>query len=55
MIELEDESELRIPQLAARYRVQGIPNFVVIKNGTPVAQQAGVMRAPDLVRFTLSG
>ena len=31
------------PQLAARYRVQGIPNFVVIASGQPVFQRAGLV------------
>ena len=30
------------PELAARYRVQGIPNFVVFLDGRPVHQQAGL-------------
>jgi thioredoxin 2 len=38
----------KLPQLAARYRVQGIPNFVVFRGGRLVRQQAGAMRAPDL-------
>ena len=32
----------RHPDIAARYGVQGIPNFVVLKDGRPVFQQAGV-------------
>ncbi|HEX4440758.1 MAG TPA: thioredoxin [Thermoanaerobaculia bacterium] len=32
----------RWPQIAAEYRVQGIPNFVVIRGGLLVHQQAGV-------------
>lgn len=31
------------PALAARYRVQGIPNFVVLAGGRPVFQQAGLV------------
>jgi len=31
------------PQLAARYKVQGIPNFVVINSGRQVFQQAGLV------------
>jgi thioredoxin 2 len=31
------------PGLAARFRVQGIPNFVVISGGKPVFQQAGMV------------
>lgn len=39
------------PSVAARFGVQGIPNFVVIKGGKVVAQQAGLMREPDLARL----
>ena len=31
------------PRLAARYRIRGIPNFVVLKDGRVVSQQAGVV------------
>jgi thioredoxin 2 len=31
------------PQLAARYQVQGIPNFAVFMNGRLVRQQAGLV------------
>lgn len=31
------------PQLAARFNVRGIPNFVVFAHGRPVMQQAGVV------------
>ncbi|MDQ3370581.1 MAG: thioredoxin domain-containing protein [Myxococcota bacterium] len=41
----------RLPALAARYRVQGIPNFVVIDRRTVVRQQAGALRHRDLVRL----
>lgn len=33
----------RYPELAARYNVRGIPNFVVFSGGRPVMQQAGVV------------
>jgi thioredoxin 2 len=33
----------RHPQLAARYRVQGIPNFAVFSEGRLVKQQAGLV------------
>jgi len=33
----------KYPQLAARYRVQGIPNFVVLSGGKQVMQQAGLV------------
>lgn len=31
----------RHPELAARYKIQGIPNFIVFSAGKPVMQQAG--------------
>jgi thioredoxin 2 len=31
------------PQLSARFQVQGIPNFVVLKAGRPVFQQPGLV------------
>ena len=40
-----------LPELASRYRVQGIPNFVVFRDGQVVRQQAGAMRAADLTRL----
>lgn len=33
----------RHPELAARFNVQGIPNFAVFRNGRLVQQQAGVV------------
>ncbi len=33
----------RYPELAARFNVRGIPNFVVLSGGRPVRQQAGVV------------
>ncbi len=41
----------KLPQLAARYRVQGIPNFALFSGGRLIRQQAGAMRAADLTRF----
>ena len=38
----------RYPELASRYGVQGIPNFVVLKNGRLVFQQAGVARRAEM-------
>jgi len=35
----------RYPELAARYKVQGIPNFAVFANGNLQFQQAGVVDA----------
>jgi thioredoxin 2 len=41
------------PQLAGRFGVRSIPNFVVLRNGRMVAQQAGVMPAAQLQRWIL--
>jgi len=41
----------RHPELAARYHVEGIPNFVVLKNGRLVSQQAGVVPASQMVKW----
>lgn len=39
----------KLPALAQRYRVSGIPNFVVFEHGRVKTQQAGAMRAPQLI------
>jgi len=39
------------PELAARYNVQGIPNFLVFRGGNVVMQQAGVVPAAVLVQW----
>jgi thioredoxin 2 len=41
----------RLPELAARYRVQGIPNFVVFRRGSVVQQRPGAMPQAELVRL----
>lgn len=33
----------KYPELAERFQIQGIPNFVVLRNGRAVLQQAGVV------------
>ncbi len=33
----------RYPQLGARFKVQGIPNFIVFSGGVPAIQQAGAV------------
>jgi len=38
----------RFPEIAARYRVQGIPNFVVLRGGQMVLQQAGVVPSTQM-------
>jgi len=39
------------PQLAQRFRVQSIPNFVVFESGQPVFQRAGVAPAAEMRRW----
>src|SRR5688572_16027770 len=39
------------PELGARFNVRGIPNFVVLRNGRAVHQQAGVVAAPEMMRW----
>ena len=39
------------PEVAARYGVRGIPNFVVLRQGRVVHQHAGVAPAADLRRW----
>jgi thioredoxin-like negative regulator of GroEL len=41
----------RHPHLAERYRVTGIPNFVVLRNGRVVHQQAGVVPHAAMTRW----
>jgi thioredoxin 2 len=39
------------PDLAARFRVQSIPNFVVLRHGRPVFQRAGVAPRAEMRRW----
>ena len=41
----------RYPEIAAKFSVQGIPNFVVMKDGLPVFQQAGVVPHTEMNRW----
>ncbi|HJR60573.1 MAG TPA: thioredoxin [Vicinamibacterales bacterium] len=41
----------RYPEIASRFAVQGIPNFVVIKDGETVFQQAGVVPHQEMSRW----
>jgi thioredoxin 2 len=36
------------PELAARYNVRGIPNFIVLRNGRLVFQHAGLASAQEM-------
>ena len=39
------------PHLAARFRIQSIPNFIVFQGGQPVFQQAGVAPRAEMRRW----
>jgi len=39
------------PEISGAYQVQGIPNFVVLKGGKVVRQQAGLVSAAEMVRW----
>jgi thioredoxin 2 len=41
----------RFPELAARYRVESIPNFLVLNAGRVVHQHAGVVSASEMLRW----
>lgn len=42
------------PGLAARYRVQSIPNFIVFQGGRPASQRAGLMPQAEMRRWLRS-
>jgi thioredoxin 2 len=42
------------PELAARYRVQGIPNFLVMHEGRVLMQHAGLVSSAEMGRWLLS-
>lgn len=39
------------PQLAARYRVQSIPNFMIFREGQPIFQRAGAGSSAEMRRW----
>jgi thioredoxin 2 len=41
----------RYPDLAARYNVRGIPNFIVLRGGQVVSQHAGLAPADEMQRW----
>ena len=41
----------KYPELANRFNVQGIPNFLVLKDGRAVFQQAGVVPHTEMKRW----
>lgn len=44
----------KYPDLAARYNVRGIPNFVVLYEGRPVMQQAGAVNHTQMENWLKS-
>ena len=42
------------PQLSARFHVQSIPNFVVLKGGQPVFQQPGLVNHEEMEKWLRS-
>jgi len=44
----------RFPELAARYKVQGIPNFAVFARGELQFQQAGLVDANTMKNWLAS-
>jgi thioredoxin 2 len=43
------------PELAARFQIQSIPNFVVLRGGQPVMQRAGLAPRAEMRRWLESG
>jgi thioredoxin 2 len=41
----------RYPEVSSRFGVRGIPNFVVLRGGKPVFQQAGVVSSAEMQRW----
>ena len=41
----------RHPEVAERYNVRGIPNFVVLRGGKTVLQQSGVVSHTEMLRW----
>jgi thioredoxin 2 len=44
----------RHPDLAARYHVASIPNFIVLKQGRVVFQQPGAVSAPQMAQWLMA-
>ena len=44
----------KYPEIADRYRVQGIPNFIVLYKGAMVFQQAGVVQSAQMQQWLRS-
>jgi thioredoxin 2 len=44
----------RYPQLAGRFDVRGIPNFVVLSGGRVVMQQAGLVDHDQMEKWLMS-
>ena len=42
---------LEAPELAARYRVQSVPNLVLVQRGQPVGQRVGTASKRELIEW----
>jgi len=40
-----------LSEVAARYRVNSLPNFVLFRNGEPIGQRFGLVRKADLLAW----
>src|SRR5438477_8761766 len=41
----------RYPEIAGRYKVSGIPNFIVLKQGRLVFQHAGLVPSAEMIQW----
>jgi thioredoxin 2 len=51
VLKVDTEAE---PHLAARFRIQSIPSFIVFRNGQPVSQRAGAAARGEMRRWLVS-
>ncbi|HEX3007168.1 MAG TPA: thioredoxin [Bacteroidales bacterium] len=42
------------PELASKYRIQGVPTLMVFKNGQQVFRQSGMMTKPQIYNILLN-
>jgi thioredoxin-like negative regulator of GroEL len=50
LIVLKVDTE-REPEIAAEFRIQSIPNFIVFRNGQPILQRSGAAPRAELRRW----
>jgi thioredoxin 1 len=42
------------PELASKYRIQGVPTLMVFKNGQQIFRQSGMMTKPQIYNILLN-